>query len=109
VDRTELTLPTLVSLLRFGHPIPVTDGAGMLVAVRVAEGSPLDGKTVAEGFEPLPGTIAVAILHGEEMTVPGGATRLSAGDQVIAVANEETYRRLRELAADTVPAESEPG
>ena len=104
VDRTELTLPKLVSLLRFGHPVPVADGGGMLVAVRVSEGSALDGKTVAEGFDPLPGTIAVAILHGEEMTVPGGATLLSAGDQVIAVATSETYQKLREQAGETLPS-----
>ncbi|HEY7369277.1 MAG TPA: chloride channel protein, partial [Thermoanaerobaculia bacterium] len=70
VDRADLTLPKLVNLLRFGHPIPVTHGAGLLVAVRIAEGAPLAGQTVAEGFGPLPGTIAVAILRGDAMTVP---------------------------------------
>ncbi len=101
VDRADLTLPRLVSLLRFGHPIRVTDGAGMLVAVRVSEKAPLDGQTVAEGFAPLPGTIAVAILHGEEMTVPSGGTLLAGGDQIIAMTNAETYPTLRGLAGET--------
>ena len=101
VDKTELTLPRLVSLLRFGHPIRVAEGAGMLIAVRVAEGAPLDGQTVAEAFAALPETIAVAILHGEEMTVPGGETRLSAGDQIIAMATPETYQTLRKHAGES--------
>ena len=107
VDRSDLTLPKLVSLLRFGHPIPVTDGAGMLVGVRVAEDSKLDGKTVAEAFGPLPKTIAVAILHGEEMTVPGGGTRIAAGDQIIAMANPETYQTLRDLSGEAAASESD--
>ncbi len=103
VDTTELTLPRLVSLLRFGHSIQVTDKAGMLVAVRVAEESALAGQTVAEAFGPLAGTIAVAILHGSEMTVPNGATRLAPGDQIIAMATPETYRLLRQLAGEDPP------
>ncbi len=100
LDTTELTLPRLVSLLKFGHSIPVTEKAGMLVAVRVAEESALGGKTVAETFGPLQGTIAVAILHGSDMTVPSGATLLSAGDQIIAMATPETYLLLRRLAGE---------
>jgi len=105
VDTAELTLPRLVTLLKFGHPIRVTDAAGMLVAVRVAAASRLDGKTVAEAFAPLPGTIAVAILHGQGMTVPNGATRISAGDQIIAMATPETYETLRESSGETPPVE----
>ncbi len=100
VEAAGLTLPRLVSLMQFGHPIRVADGEGMLVAVRVAEASALDGKTVLEAFGALPGTIAVAILHGEQMTVPGGATRLSAGDQIIAMATPETYQTLRERSGE---------
>ncbi len=104
VDMTELTLPRLVSLLQFGHPVRVTDSAGVLVAVRIATGAPLDGASVAEAFGPLPKTIAVAILHGQEMTVPTGATRLSAGDQIIAMATSETYQALRREAGEVPSA-----
>ncbi len=102
VDTTELTLPRLVNLLQFGSPIRVTDAAGILVAVRIAGGSPLVGRTVAEGFGSLPGTIAVAIIRGQEMIVPNGATPLSAGDQIIAMATSETYPTLREMAGETL-------
>jgi chloride channel protein, CIC family len=104
VDRTELTLPKLVTLLKFGNPIQVSDGAGILVAIRVGKGSFLEGKTVQEAFGPLEGTIAVAILHGKEMIVPRGATTLSAADQVIAMATSETYRKLRELGGENPEA-----
>ena len=100
VETTELTLPRLVSLLQFGHPIRVTDAAGILVAVRIAEGSRIAGKTVAEVFGSLEGTIAVAILHGKEMTVPNGATKLSVGDQIIAMATAESYPILSEWSGD---------
>lgn len=104
VDRTDLTLPRLVSLLRFGHPIHVTERAGMLIAVRIAKGSPLDGQTVLEAFGSLEQTIAVAILHGEEMTVPTGATRLAFGDQIIAMATPLSYQTLRERAGELAAA-----
>ena len=102
VDTTGLTLPRLVTLLKFGNPIQVTDGAGILVAVRIGKGSPLEGKTVMEAFGPLAGTIAVAILHGQEMIVPTGATQLCAADQIIAMATSETYQKLREQAGETL-------
>ncbi len=105
VDTKELTLPRLVTLLEFGHPIRVADESSMLVAVRVAAASALDGKTIAEAFVALPRTIAVAILRGREMTVPGGTTRLSAGDQIIAMASPETYAKLREFSGERAPGE----
>ncbi len=100
VDTTELTLPRLVTLLKSGNPIRVTDSAGILVAVRIAGGSALAGRTVAEAFASLPGTIAVAILHGQEMIVPTGSTQFSIGDQLIAMATSETYQTLREQAGE---------
>jgi CIC family chloride channel protein len=109
VDLTDLTLPRLVSLLRFGHPIQVAEGEGMLVAVRIEPGSVLDGVTVAEGFGALADTAAVAIMHGNEMTVPRGATGLSAGDQVIAITKPDQYAKLRELSGEIVTSSPEPG
>lgn len=100
VDTTELTLPRLVTLLKFGSPIQVSDGGGILVIVRIGSGSAFEGKSVVEAFGPLTGTIAVAILHGQEMIVPNGATRLAAADQVIALATLETHQTLRQLAGE---------
>ena len=108
VDVTDLTLPRLVSLLQFGHPVRVTDDAGILVAVRIARGAPLDGSTVVEAFGSLPNTIAVAVLHGQEMVVPNGATLLAAGDQIIAMATSETYAILQERAGEQRPPAKRP-
>ena len=102
LDRSEVTLPRLVSLLRLGKPIPMGhgDGGGMLVNLEIAPGSRLDGQTVAGGMGHLDqGATAVAVLRGEEMLVPRGPTPLAAGDQLIAVATATGYEHLRELAS----------
>jgi CIC family chloride channel protein len=100
LDPGDIALPRLVSLLRFGHPIPVTAEAGLLVAVRAARESKLDGGTVEATIGALPGTSAVAVLRGEAMIVPRGPTELVAGDQIVAISTPESYARLRELAGE---------
>lgn len=100
LERSELTLPRLASLLQYGQPIPVTGEGGMLVAVEVAPGSGLDERTVQESLGAVEGTTAVAVLRGGKMLVPRGPTHLLAGDQVIAVATAEAHRRLRALAGE---------
>ena len=75
----------------------------LLVIVALAPGSDLAGKSVAEGIGAVSGATAVAVLRGEEMSVPRGPTRLEAGDQVIAVATPEAYARLRAGAAGVSP------
>jgi CIC family chloride channel protein len=98
----DLSLPRLVSLLRFGRPIsivqPGAEGA-FLVTLDLAPGSELAGKSVQEGIGAVLGATAVAVLRGEEMSVPRGPTRLEAGDRVIAVATPEAYETLKERAA----------
>jgi CIC family chloride channel protein len=101
VDRAEVSLPRLVSLLRFGGTIPVTHGTAMLFALSIAPGSSLDGNTIASGIGAM-GATAVAVLRGEEMIVPRGQTQLAAGDQLIAVVTPEDCESLRELAAGPV-------
>lgn len=96
MDVSEVRLPRLVSLLRFGEPISVTGGSAMLASVNVAPGSSLDGLTVAEGIGGTEGATAVAVLRGSELLVPRGPTRLAADDQVIVVATPEAHERLRE-------------
>lgn len=98
LEPSELTLPRLVTLLRFGEPIQVTEGTGMLVALPVAEGSDLDGATVADSVGRIEGATAVAILRAEEMVIPRGPTPIQAGDQLVAIATPEAYERLQEAA-----------
>lgn len=107
LERSELTLPRLVSLLRYGDPVPVSGTGGALVALIVGAGSPLDGATVADSIGRVEGATAVAVLRGEEMVVPRGPTELKAGDQLIAVATAEVHRRLTELAAAPAPSPEE--
>jgi chloride channel protein, CIC family len=103
LERSELTLPRLVSLLQYGQPIQVTGDSGMLVAVEVAPGCELDGHTIMESIGGVEGTTAVAVLRGGKMVVPRGPTRLDAGDQVIAVATPEAHERLLQLAGAAIP------
>jgi chloride channel protein, CIC family len=98
VDRTDLTLPRLVSLLRFGDPIPVTGGEEMLAALNIEEGSRLAGSAVADSIGTVPGATAVAVLRQDDMLIPRGPTVLEAGDQIIVVARAEAYERLRQAA-----------
>ena len=98
LDRSELTLPRLVSLLRYGQPIRVSEEGGVLASFAVAPGSALDGATVAESVGWIEGATAVAVLRGGEMLVPRGPTRFQAGDQLIAVTTGEVRDRLREAA-----------
>jgi len=98
LEPEDVTLPRLVSLLKFGEPIPVTRSGGMLVGVTVEPGSALAGKTIAEGIGGVAGATAVAILRGPEMLVPRGPTRLNANDQMVAVATRDAYEAIQSLS-----------
>ncbi len=100
-EPSELTLPRLVSLLRFGEPIPVTAGEGMLVAVQVEAGSELAGTIVADSVGKLEGVSAVAILRADEMLIPRGPTRIEAGDQLVLITHPEAYDTLSGAARET--------
>jgi len=100
LESSELTLPRLVSLLRFGEPIPVTDGAGNLVSLEVHPDSALDGVAVVNSIGTLSGVTAVAILRSDEMVIPRGPTRIEAGDQVVLIATPAAYETLRTMALE---------
>ncbi|HOM98644.1 MAG TPA: chloride channel protein [Acidobacteriota bacterium] len=104
VDPKEVPLPRLVTLLRYGEPLPVTRGEAMLVSVVVKKGSTLDGRTIADALGNVPRTTAVAVLRGPELIVPRGPTRLRAEDQLVAVTDARGYEELRRLAG-LIPAE----
>jgi CIC family chloride channel protein len=99
VELSEFRLPRLINLLRFGEPIRLGDGDGMLVGVRVEPGSDLDGRTIAETLGRVEDITAVAVLRGSEMLVPRGATALAGGDDLVALARESSHATLRRLAA----------
>ncbi|GAB4243260.1 MAG: chloride channel protein [Acidobacteriota bacterium] len=99
IDPADVPLPRLVSLLRYGEPVPVAQSGAMLVSVTVEKRSELADRTIAETLGKLSGTTAVAVLRGSELLVPRGPTRLREGDQLIAVANAAGLEQLRRLAA----------
>ena len=98
VDPSEVRLPRLVNLLRFGVTIPISDSDNMLVAINVESGSDLDGRTVVEVFGTLEGITAVAVLRGPELLTPRGDTRFQANDQLLAVAAPAAHATIVGLA-----------
>jgi Trk K+ transport system NAD-binding subunit len=92
LDPSEVRLPRLINLLRFGETIPVAEGEGMLVAVNIRPGSHLAGRTVARTIGTMEGATAVAVLRGEQMLTPRGDTLFEEGDQLLLVTTPDTHR-----------------
>ena len=74
------------------HDVDTFGGGQVQMAeFRIPEGSPVDGQTVQEAdrFESL--TFA-AVLRGEEVVVPSGATLIEAGDDVVVIGSQASVR-----------------
>jgi CIC family chloride channel protein len=100
IDSSEIRLPRLVNLLRYGEPIPVAEGEELLIALEVESGSRLDGATVMDSLGRIEGATAVAVLRQEEMLIPRGPTTLAAGDRVLIVATAAAVENAQDMAAD---------
>jgi CIC family chloride channel protein len=103
LEPSELTLPRLVSLLRFGEPIQVADEAGSLVSIEIAPGSALDEATVSESIGGVSGVTAVAILRSGEMVIPRGPTVIQGGDQLVLIARPDAHATVQSMARREVP------
>jgi CIC family chloride channel protein len=102
VDLRNVTLPHLASLLRHGTPIPIHEGQGNLLTVKLAENSQLAGRSIAEVFERFPELFAVAIIRGQRIQLPRGSIRIQGGDQLLIVANETTsVEHFKQLAGSS--------
>jgi CIC family chloride channel protein len=99
LDASEIRLPRLMHLLRFGEPVRISEGEGSLVALEVDAGSELDGRTVAETVGTIEGATAVAVLREDDIIVPRGPTILRSGDRLLAVVHEIAHEPLRRSAA----------
>jgi CIC family chloride channel protein len=99
LDASEIRLPRLMHLLRFGEPVRIAEGEGSLVALEVDPGSELDGRTVAESVGTIAGATAVAVLRGSDIIVPRGPTILRRGDRLLAVVHDVAHEPLRRSAA----------
>jgi CIC family chloride channel protein len=108
LEADDLTLPRLVSLLRFGEPIPIGEHQGSLVLLDIAEGSLLAGQTIEKGVGGVAGATAVAILRQDELVVPRGASRIRAGDQLMLVTLPAARETLARAALPTAPPAGTP-
>lgn len=99
LDISEIRLPRLMNLMRFGEPVRLTEGEGSLAAIEVHSGSGLDARTVEETFGTLDGTTAVAVLREEEVVVPRGPTRFRGGDRILVLVKDDALAHVQRLAS----------
>lgn len=71
-------------------------GRAKLAEVTLAEGSPLDGKTIEELHVPRDATV-VAVLRNGRLIVPRGDTLLRAGDEVIVLVTTDSEDEVNRL------------
>jgi CIC family chloride channel protein len=94
LDATDVQLPRLLSLLRFGEPIPVSEGSGNLVAFLVRPGSRFANRSIQETIGKVEGATAVALIREGETIVPRGGTMIRPGDRLLAIAQTGVEREL---------------
>lgn len=83
----EMTLGDLVTLLK------LKGGEVALTELILGEDSRAAGRTLSE-LELPGGAVIVAVMRGGEVIIPGGATRLKAGDEVLAVTSVDKEHEL---------------
>ncbi|SMC48423.1 ClC family H(+)/Cl(-) exchange transporter [Papillibacter cinnamivorans] len=78
----------------------IKDKAGALLEIPVEFGCAVSGKTVGEVCWPQ-GMLIVGLHRGDEDIVPNGSTRIEAGDYLVVLSSEVTYKdmhtNIREL------------
>ncbi len=107
-EPTEMRLPRLMNLLRFGESIRVSEGGNMLVKAVVRPGSELDGATVAETLGRLRGLTAVAVIRGPDLLSPRGDTRFAAGDQLLAMTHPSVHTRFLQMVGGQASPKNAP-
>ncbi len=85
-----VSVGTFVRLLSF------EGGKARLAEVRLADGSPADGKQIVELGVPRDATV-VAVLRADRLIVPRGDTVLRAGDEVVVLVTDESEEDVRAL------------
>ena len=85
-----------VSVGSFVRLLSFEKGKARLAEVTLAEGSPADGKEIAELGFPRDATV-VAVIRGERVIVPRGDTLVRTGDEVIVLVTGESEEAVRSL------------
>jgi trk system potassium uptake protein len=89
-----VTVGSFIRLLSF------EGGRARLAEVRLAEGTPVDGKTIEQLGVPRDATV-VAVLRKDRLIVPRGDTVLRAGDEVIVLVTSESEDDVNYLLTGT--------
>ena len=85
-----------VSVGSFVRLLSFEGGKARLAEVRLAEGSPADGKEIVELGVPRDATV-VAVLRADRLIVPRGDTVLRVGDEVVVLVTDESEDDVRAL------------
>jgi len=85
-----------VSVGSFVRLLSFEGGRARLAEVTLAEGSPADGREIADLAIPRDATV-VAVLRAERLMVPRGDTILRVGDEVVVLVTEESEDEVRAL------------
>jgi trk/ktr system potassium uptake protein len=91
-----VTVGSFIRLLSF------EGGRARLAEVRLADGTPVDGKTIEQLGIPRDATV-VAVLRKERLIVPRGDTMLRAGDEVIVLVTSESEDEVNRLLTGATP------
>jgi trk system potassium uptake protein TrkA len=76
-----------------------------IVEATVEDGSPVEGKQLAEIDFP-PNVVISAVLRDGTLMIPKGDTTLQSGDEVIALSNRESEEPLRQMLTEPARARS---
>ena len=85
-----VTVGSFIRLLSF------EGGRARLAEVRLAEGTPVDGRTIESLGVPRDATV-VAVLRKDRLIVPRGDTMLRAGDEVVVLVTSESEDEVKRL------------
>ena len=78
-------------------------GKARLAEVRLAEGSPADGREIVELGVPRDATV-VAVLRDDRLIVPRGDTMLRVGDEVVVLVTDDSEDEVKRLLTGAEPA-----
>jgi trk system potassium uptake protein TrkA len=92
-----VTVGSFIRLLSF------EGGRARLAEVRLADGTPVDGKTIEELGVPRDATV-VAVLRKDRLIVPRGDTMLRAGDEVVVLVTSDSEDEVKGLLTGASPA-----
>ena len=92
-----------VSVGSFVRLLSFEGGRARLAEVRLAEGSPADGKTIVELGVPRDATV-VAVLRNDRLIVPRGDTMLRVGDEVVVLVTDDSEDEVKRLLTGAEPA-----